>query len=55
MTDIHRIVELLVGSVPKARKVVIPGVGHMINLEAPDVFDLQLQSFLADLDKDISP
>jgi pimeloyl-ACP methyl ester carboxylesterase len=41
---------LLVASVPGARKVLVPGVGHLINLEAPATFDQELDSFLADLE-----
>jgi pimeloyl-ACP methyl ester carboxylesterase len=46
MSDIHDIVDLLVSAVPGARKVLVPDAGHMINLEAPEVFDRELDSFL---------
>jgi len=49
MSDIHGIVDLLVANVPGARKVVVPGVAHMVNLEAPEVFDREVDSFLAEL------
>jgi pimeloyl-ACP methyl ester carboxylesterase len=50
MSDIHGIADLLVASVPGARKVLVPGVGHLINLEAPATFDQELDSFLADIE-----
>ncbi len=49
MLDIHGIVDLLVTTVPSARKVLVPGVGHLINLEAPETFDKELDKFLATL------
>ena len=50
MSDIHGIADLLVSSIPGTRKVVIPNVGHLINLEAPERFDQELDSFLATLE-----
>ncbi len=49
ISDIHGIADLLVASVPGARKVVVPAVAHMVNLEAPDAFDRALDGFLAEL------
>lgn len=49
MTDIHGIADRLVSSVPGARKIEVPGVAHMVNLEAPEAFDQALDEFLATL------
>jgi pimeloyl-ACP methyl ester carboxylesterase len=46
MSDIHEIVAELVAKVPGARKVVIAGAGHMVNLERPAEFDRALTEFL---------
>jgi pimeloyl-ACP methyl ester carboxylesterase len=35
--------------IPNARKVVLPGVGHMCNLENPSRFNKVVLDFLADL------
>jgi pimeloyl-ACP methyl ester carboxylesterase len=44
MPVIHVIVDLIAGQVPGARKVVIPDVAHMVNMEKPDEFnDLVLE------------
>ncbi|MCS7484167.1 alpha/beta fold hydrolase [Umezawaea endophytica] len=45
-TDIHGVADLLVDAVPSARKVVVPGSGHLVNLERPDVFDREVAAFL---------
>jgi 3-oxoadipate enol-lactonase len=45
--DIERIVDALVGTVPGARRVVIPGAGHMLNLEQPEAFNRELLGFLS--------
>lgn len=44
--DVHRIAAKLESGIPAARKVVIPGVGHMANLEEPRVFNRMLLEFL---------
>ncbi len=49
MSDIHGIADRLVSSVPGARKIEVPGVAHMVNLEAPEAFDKALDEFLATL------
>ena len=47
MPDILDIVERIAGEVPGARKVVIPGVAHMVNLEKPAEFNRVVLEFLA--------
>jgi len=46
LPDFHRIADLLVARLPDARKVVIPGVGHMSNMEAPEAFNAAVLDFL---------
>lgn len=36
--------------VPHARMAVLPGVGHLLNLEAPEAFNAQLEAFLRSLE-----
>lgn len=36
----------LAASIPSARLVLVPGVGHDVHVEAPDVFDREVRSFL---------
>ena len=36
----------MAGTIPGARSVVLPGVGHLSNLEAPEVFNAHVQRFL---------
>jgi pimeloyl-ACP methyl ester carboxylesterase len=45
-TDIHGVADLVVDAVPSARKVVVPGAGHLVTLERPDVLDRELAAFL---------
>jgi pimeloyl-ACP methyl ester carboxylesterase len=40
---VHR---FLADTIPGARHVVIPGVGHLTNLEAPDAFNREVEQFL---------
>jgi pimeloyl-ACP methyl ester carboxylesterase len=47
MPDILDIVERIAGEVPGARKVVIPDVAHMVNLEKPAEFNRVVLEFLA--------
>lgn len=44
--DFHGIASALEAGIPGARKVVMPGVGHMANLEAPERFNRLLVEFL---------
>ena len=46
MPDIRGIVGLLVGKVPAAKKVVVPGVGHKVSLEKPAEFNCVLLDFI---------
>jgi pimeloyl-ACP methyl ester carboxylesterase len=46
MPDIFGVVDLIVEQVPGARKVVIPGVAHMVNMEKPQEFDDLVLEFL---------
>jgi len=47
MPGIHEIADLLVAANPQAELVAIPGVAHMVNLEAPERFNELLLGFLA--------
>jgi pimeloyl-ACP methyl ester carboxylesterase len=40
------VAEALAAAIPGARLVVLPDVGHVINLEAPDAFDAEVRGFL---------
>jgi 3-oxoadipate enol-lactonase len=46
MPGIHEIANLLAEADPNAELVAIPGVAHMVNLEAPEEFDRELLEFL---------
>lgn len=39
VSDIHNIVALIEAGIPGARKVTIPGVGHMLNMQEPERFN----------------
>jgi 3-oxoadipate enol-lactonase len=45
--DCHAVADTLHQRIPNARKVVIPRVGHMSNMEAPGRFNALLLDFLA--------
>jgi len=47
LPDFHTIADILSGSIKHAHKVVIPCVGHMSNMEAPDRFITLVLSFLS--------
>jgi len=47
MPVIHEIADLIAQQVPDARKVVIPEVAHMVNMEMPEVFSDLVLEFLA--------
>jgi pimeloyl-ACP methyl ester carboxylesterase len=49
MPDIHTIAGRLMAEVPGARRVVIPGVAHMINMEKPADFERTVVEFLSAL------
>jgi pimeloyl-ACP methyl ester carboxylesterase len=40
--DLHR-------SIPGARLVLLPGAGHVVNVEAPEAFNEAVRGFLGDL------
>lgn len=46
--DNHAIADTLLG-IPNSRKVVMPGIGHMANMEDPEGFNETVVSFLADV------
>ena len=47
MPDFRAIAELVGREVPGARGVVVSGAGHVINMEAPEVFNQQVLDFLS--------
>ncbi len=49
VADILRISELLEREIPGATRVVIPGTGHMLNMQKPSEFNRIVQDFLAGL------
>ena len=49
LPDIHNIADILEDQVPGAEKVVIPGVGHMSNMEDPKRFNEIVLEFLSTL------
>jgi pimeloyl-ACP methyl ester carboxylesterase len=49
------VAEDLHAAIPRSRLVVIPGVGHVCNLEAPDRFNSELRAFLREADRHGGP
>ncbi len=49
MPDFLVVADTLARRIPGARKVVLPGVGHMANMEAPERFNAAVLAFLADI------
>ena len=49
--DFHRIADILHQGIPDARKVVIPGAGHVVNMEYPDEFNQTVLGFLAEIEE----
>jgi pimeloyl-ACP methyl ester carboxylesterase len=47
LPDFHRVADLIAAQVRGARKIVLPGVGHMANMEAPARFNQVVLEFLA--------
>jgi len=45
-SDIHDIVDLLAAAAPETTKLVLPGAGHMLNLESPQAFHAAVTDFL---------
>ncbi|HEV8248518.1 MAG TPA: alpha/beta fold hydrolase, partial [Gaiellaceae bacterium] len=46
--DVLERAEILASRIPGARKVVLPDVAHMVNLEQPEEFLALVEDFLAD-------
>lgn len=46
LPDFHAMTERIVAGIPGARKAILPGVGHMANMEAPAPFNEILLGFL---------
>jgi 3-oxoadipate enol-lactonase len=46
-SDIEWVADQMVTRVPGARKLVVPGAGHVVNLDRPDAFNEALLGFLA--------
>ena len=46
MPTFHEIVAIMQQKVRQAHTVVLPGVGHMPNMEAPELFNAAVLSFL---------
>jgi pimeloyl-ACP methyl ester carboxylesterase len=49
LPDLHGTAEALHRGIPNARKVILPGVGHLPNMEAPRQFNEIVLSFLAEV------
>ena len=49
LPDFHIIADMLHQQIPGARKVVLPGAGHMANMEAPEKFNEVVLQFLEEL------
>ncbi len=39
----HQMADVLANRIPNARKVTVPGAGHMVNMEAPEAVDALLR------------
>jgi pimeloyl-ACP methyl ester carboxylesterase len=49
LPDLHRTAEAIERGIPNARKVVLPGVGHLPNMESPRQFNEVVLDFLAEV------
>jgi 3-oxoadipate enol-lactonase len=49
LPDFRQITDLVCQQVPQARKLVVPGVGHLANMEAPEQVTASVLSFLTQL------
>ncbi len=49
LPDFHAIADLLAEQIPNARKVVIGGAGHLVNMEAPEEFNEVVLNFLREI------
>jgi pimeloyl-ACP methyl ester carboxylesterase len=45
----HRAAEMMAARIPKAQRVVVPGAGHIVNIEAQAAFDRAVIGFLQGL------
>jgi 3-oxoadipate enol-lactonase len=45
--DFHRVADIMVERIPGAKKIMMPGVGHMANMEDPERFNEIVLGFLA--------
>src|SRR5262249_17471689 len=50
LPDFQAIADLIATTVPNGRRVTIPGVGHLPNLENPEAFNDVLSTFLDDVE-----
>ncbi len=48
-SDNHDVADILERDIPNAKKVIIPAVGHIANMEAPDQFNKIVLSFFEDI------
>ena len=46
LPDLRRLADTIANTIPGARKVVIPGAGHIVNVAAPEAFNREIESFL---------
>jgi 3-oxoadipate enol-lactonase len=49
LPDFHAIADIITRQAPGARKIVLSGVGHMANMEAPEQFNAAVLGFLAEI------
>jgi pimeloyl-ACP methyl ester carboxylesterase len=49
LPDFQGVADTLVRELPNARKVVLPGVGHMSNMEGPEEFNERVLRFLKEV------
>jgi 3-oxoadipate enol-lactonase len=47
--DFHVIADTIADRVADAEKIILPGVGHMANIEAPETFNTEVLDFLASI------
>jgi pimeloyl-ACP methyl ester carboxylesterase len=52
LPDFHRAASLIQTQAANARLVVLPGMGHMSNMEAPEAFNAMVLRFLAEIERD---
>ena len=49
--DFHEIAGILSDGIPRARKLLVPGSGHMVNIEAPDMVNREIIEFISSIDR----